>query len=101
MELDFAFRVGMLEHVETGHGLKRQQFRVYFAGDRVMEVYRYGRDEDWEYRWVAAPAWLRGAVDVPVFLEGGKVDASLRLMEAFRDGLRGFFRQFDPNSGRL
>lgn len=99
--LDFDFRVGNLEHVEAGHGLKRQQFRVYFAAERVMEVYRYGRDEGWEHRWVAAPTWLRGAVDIPMFLEGGKPDAARRVAQAFRDGLRAFFRQFDPNTGRL
>lgn len=103
--LDFDFRVGKLQHgaVQTADGAKyrRQTFHVHFAGETVMELYRYGRDEGWEYRWIGAPTWLRGVVELPVFIDGGKADAGRKVVEAFRDGLRAYFRQFDPGSGRM
>lgn len=102
--LDFDFRIGKLERVDmrhTGHNGRRQEFGVYLAGRRVLDVYRYGRDDPWEHRWDSAPAWLRGAVDIPVFLDGGKVDAARRVTRAFEHGVRQFFQHFDTDQGRI
>ncbi len=103
--LDFDFRIGSLEREGMSHeGYRpwiRQYFTVFLGGDGVMEVYRDGRGESWEWRWVGAPAWLRGAVDVPMFLDGGKVDAARRVTRAFEHGVRQFFQHFDTDQGRI
>lgn len=99
--LDFDFRIGRARRQDCG-GYPCTLFRVYLGADAVAEAWRFSTDEAWEWRWLTrAPLWLRGTVHTPMFLSGGKRDVEKSIRRAFTDGLRAYFRAFDPVDARF